>query len=130
ELNGAGTGEDFEGIATAVTQTVGSAGTDIDAIVDAIRTVRYTGRRRPDALVINPLDWYSVNFLLAKDGVTGGYLVGDPRASVDQLNQLWGLKVVVTEAQTENTAIVGDFRFAMRWAREGISISVSDSHSD
>lgn len=130
ELNGAGTGEDFEGIATAVTQTVGSAGTDIDAIVDAIRTVRYTGRRRPDALVINPLDWYSVNFLLAKDGVTGGYLVGDPRASVDQLNQLWGLKVVVTEAQTENTALVGDFRFAMRWAREGISISVSDSHAD
>jgi HK97 family phage major capsid protein len=130
ELNGAGTGEHFEGITTAVTQSVGSAGTDIDAIADAIRTVRFTGRRRPTALVINPLDWYSTNFLLAKNGVDGGYLIGDPRASVDQLNQLWGLKVVVTDAMAENTALVGDFRFAMRWAREGISISVSDSHED
>jgi HK97 family phage major capsid protein len=134
ELNGAGTGENFEGITVAVTQSVGSTGTDIDAIVDAIRTVRVTGRRRPDAMVINPLDWYSTNFLLAKTGdgtnSSANYLVGDPRASVDQLNQLWGLKVVVTEAMAENTALVGDFRFAMRWAREGVSISVSDSHSD
>jgi HK97 family phage major capsid protein len=134
ELNGSGSGENFEGISTAVTQTVGSAGTDIDAIVDGIRTVRVTGRRRPDAVVFHPNDWYSTNFLLAKSGdgtnSAANYLIGDPRASVDQLNQLWGLKVVVTEAQTENTALVGDFRFAMRWAREGISISVSDSHSD
>lgn len=130
ELNGGGTGEDFEGITTAVTQTVGSAGTDIDAIVDAIRTVRFTGRRRPDAVVFNPLDWYSTNFLMAKEATTGGYLIGDPRASVDQLNQLWGLKVVVTDAMAENSAVVGDFRFAMRWAREGVSISVSDSHDN
>lgn len=130
ELNGSGTGENFEGITVAVTQTVGSAGTDIDAIVDAIRTVRFTGRRRPDAMVINPLDWYSTNFLLAKDGVSGGYLIGDPRASADQLNTLWGLKVVVTDAMAENTALVGDFRFAMRWAREGVTISMTDSHDD
>jgi HK97 family phage major capsid protein len=134
ELNGDGTGENFEGIRTAVTQSVGSAGTDIDAVVDAIRTVRVTGRRRPTALVIHPNDWYSTNFLLAKTGdgtnSSANYLVGDPRASVDQLNQLWGLRVVVTEAETEGTALVGDFRFAIRWAREGISVSVSDSHSD
>jgi HK97 family phage major capsid protein len=134
ELNGAGTSEDFEGINTAVSQNVGSTGTDIDAIVDGIRKVRVTGLRRPTAMVINPLDWYSTNFLLAKTGdgtnSAANYLVGDPRASVDQLNQLWGLKVVVTPAQTENTVLVGDFRFAMRWAREGISISVSDSHDN
>jgi HK97 family phage major capsid protein len=134
ELNGSGSGENFEGISTAVTQSVGSTGTDIDAIVDAIRTVRVTGRRRPNAVVFHPNDWYSTNFLLAKTGdgtnSAANYLIGDPRASVDQLNQLWGLKVVVTEAQTENTALVGDFRFAMRWAREGVTISVSDSHSD
>lgn len=130
ELNGPGTGETFEGITTAVTQTVGSAGTDIDAIVDAIRTVRFTGRRQPNAMVINPLDWYSVNFLLAKNGVDGGYLIGDPRASTEQLNTLWGLKVVVTDAMAENTALVGDFRYAMRWAREGVSISISDSHDN
>jgi len=129
-LTGGGTGEDFQGInGTANVQTVGSAGTDIDAIVDAIAAVRVTGRRKPTALVINPADWYSTGFLTAKE-TTGAYLVGDPRASIDQLNTLWGLTVVVTEAQTQNTALVGDFRQAILWEREGVSLMVSDQHSD
>jgi HK97 family phage major capsid protein len=128
-LTGAGTGENFEGITTAVTQTVGSAGTDLDAIVDAIKTIRVTGRRRPTAVVFHPNDWYSTGFLLAKDGDLR-YLVGDPRASVEQLNQLWGLQVVVSEAMTENTALVGDFRQAVLWEREGVSLMVSDQHAD
>lgn len=128
-LTGDGTGENFEGITTAVTQTVGSAGTDLDAIVDAIKTVRVTGRRRPTAVVFHPNDWYSTGFLTSKD-TNGNYLVGDPRASVDQLNQLWGLQVVVSEAMTENTALVGDFRQAVLWEREGVSVMVSDQHAD
>lgn len=128
-LSGSGSGENFEGITTAVTQTVGSAGTDIDAIVDAIKTVRVAGRRRPTAVVFHPNDWYSAGFLTAKD-TDGRYLVGDPRASVDQLNQLWGLQVVVSEAMTENTALVGDFRQAVLWEREGVSLMVSDQHAD
>lgn len=128
-LTGSGAGENFEGITTSVTQTVGSAGTDIDAIVDAIKTVRVTGRRKPTAVVFHPNDWYSSGFLTAKD-TNGNYLVGDPRASVDQLNQLWGLQVVVSEAMTENTALVGDFRQAVLWEREGVSLMVSDQHAD
>lgn len=128
-LTGSGAGENFQGILNASPLTVGSAGTDLDAIVDAIRSVRVTGRRRPSAIVMHPNDWYSTGFLLAKDS-QNRYLVGDPRATLDQLNTLWGLRVVVTEAQTENTALVGDFRFAVLWEREGVSISVSDSHLD
>lgn len=129
ELNGDNTGENFQGIMNAVSQSVASAGTDIDAIVDGIRTVRVTGRRRPTAVVFHPNDWYSTGFLLAKDSA-GNYLIGDPRASVEQLNTLWGLRVVVSEAMTENTALVGAFNWAVRWAREGATISVSDSHMD
>lgn len=128
-LAGSGAGENFTGILNSGILTVGSAGTDIDAIVDAIRSVRVTGRRRPNALVIHPNDWYSAGFLLARNG-DGDYLIGDPRASVDQLNQLWGLKVVVSEAMTENTALVGDFRQAVLWQREGVSLMVSDQHED
>lgn len=133
-LNGAGTGENFTGILqTAGISTVGSAGTDIDAIVDAIRTIRLD-RRRPTAVVFHPNDWFSTGFLLAKTGdgtnSSANYLLGDPRASLDQLNQIWGLRVVVTEAMTENTALVGEFRQAVLWNREGVMLSVSDSHSD
>lgn len=129
-LNGNGTGENFTGILnTPGVLTVGSSGTDLDAIVDAIRTVRATGRRRPTAVAFHPNDWYSTGFLLAKDG-DQRYMVGDPRASIDQLNQLWGLDVVVSEAVTENTALVGDFRQAVLWEREGIDLLVSDQHAD
>ena len=127
-LNGSGA-PGFTGILQSTPLTVGSAGTDIDAIVDAIAAVEVTGRRRPTALVIHPSDWYSTGFLLAKES-TGAYLVGDPRASIQQLNTLWGLTVVVTEAMTQNTALVGDFHQAILWEREGVSLMVSDQHAD
>lgn len=128
-LAGNGSGENFTGILNSSPLTVGSAGTDLDAIVDAIAKIRTTGRRRPTGLVIHPNDWYSTGFLTAKD-TQDNYLVGDPRASVEQLNTLWGLNVVVTEAQPENTALVGDFRQAVLWEREGVSVMVSDQHAD
>jgi len=129
-LNGSGTTPNLRGILNTVgINTVGSAGTDIDAIVDAIAAVR-NDNREPTAMVIHPNDWYSTGFLLAKDGVNGGYLIGDPRASIDQLNSLWGLRVVVTPAMTENTALVGDFRQAVVADRQQGTIYVSDSHND
>lgn len=128
-VSGSGAGENFTGILNSSPLTVGSAGTDIDAVVDAIKAVRVTGRRRPNAMVIHPDDWYSTGFLLAKD-TAGKYLVSDPAASIDQLNQLWGLRVVVSEAATANTALVGDFRQAVLWEREGVNVMVSDQHAD
>jgi HK97 family phage major capsid protein len=128
-LNGNGTSPNLRGILNVSgIQTVGSAGTDIDAVVDAIRVIR-AERRRPSALVIHPNDWYSTGFLLAKD-TTGQYLLGDPRASVEQLNTLWGLQVVVSEAMTENTALVGDFRQAVVADRQQSAIYMTDSHKD
>ena len=127
-LNGDGTSPNLSGIMDQSISTVGSAGTDIDAIVDAIRTIR-EDNREPTALVINPADWFSTGFLLAKDSA-GNYLIGDPRASLDQLNNLWGLKVVVTPAMTANTALVGDFRQCVVADRQQASIYVTDSHND
>ena len=128
--SGDGTGENFTGILnTSGILTVGSAGTDIDAIVDAIKAIRVTGRRRANALVIHPDDWYSTGFLTAKDSA-GKYLIGDPNAGADALNTLWGLKVVVSDAIAANTALVGDFRYAVLWEREGVNVMVSDQHAD
>lgn len=128
-LNGSGTTPQLRGIYnTSGILTVGSAGTDLDAIVDAIAAIR-AEFREPNALVIHPSDWYSTGFLLAKDS-TGAYLVGDPRASLDQLNSLWGLRVVVTPAATQNTALVGDFKQAIVADRQQGTIYMTDSHND
>lgn len=128
-LNGDGNSPNLPGILqNAGISTVGSAGTDLDAVVDAIRTIR-ADNRDPNALVIHPADWYSTGFLLAKD-TAGNYLVGDPRASIDQLNALWGLRVVVTPAMTQNTLLVGDFTQCVVADREQSAIYVTDSHND
>lgn len=128
-LNGNGTSPNLRGILQdAAISTVGSAGTDLDAIVDAIRTIR-ADRRRPTGMVIHPNDWYSTGFMLAKDS-TGRYLIGDPNASIEAQQALWGLRVVVTEAMTENTALVGDFRMAVVADRQQAAIYVTDSHKD
>ncbi len=128
-LNGNGTSPNLRGILQTVgISTVGSVGTDIDAVVDAIRVIRLE-RRKPTAIVVHPNDWYSTGFLMAKDA-QNRYLLGDPRASVDQLNTLWGLRVVVSEAMTENTALVGDFRQAIVADRQQAALYVTDSHKD
>jgi HK97 family phage major capsid protein len=128
-LNGNGSSPNLRGILQdAGISTVGSAGTDLDAIVDGIRTIR-NDRRRPTALVVHPNDWFSTGFLLAKDS-TGRYIIGDPNASVDAQQSLWGLRVVVTEAMTENTVLVGDFRQAVIADRQQSAIYVTDSHKD
>lgn len=128
-LNGNGTSPNLRGILQdADISTVGSAGTDLDAIVDGTRILR-NDRRRPTAMVVHPNDWYSTGFLLAKDS-TGRYIIGDPNASIDAQQTLWGLRVVVTEAMTENTVLVGDFRQAVVADRQQSAIYVTDSHKD
>ena len=133
-IAGSGSGENLQGIIGASnvqTQdaTTGSGGSAIDAVLLGMAKVRWTGYREPTAMVVHPNDWYSSTFLLKKDS-ENRYLIGDPRMSADQLNMLWGLRVVVSPAATENQAIVGDFRQAILWERSGVNLYVTDSHSD
>jgi HK97 family phage major capsid protein len=128
-LNGSGTSPALRGILNVVgINTVGSAGTDIDAIVDGIAAIR-ADRRSPNGLVVHPNDWYSTGFLTAKDSA-GNYLLANPGAGIDQLNSIWGLRVVVSEAMTENTILIGDFRQAVVADRQQATIYVTDSHND
>lgn len=122
-LSGTGTGENLTGILNSGPLTVGSVGTDLDAIVDAIRTIRVTGRRRPNAAVFHPNDWYSTGFVLAKDSA-GNYLIVNPSDDPQRQRPLWGLIPVVSEGMTENTVLVGEFRYAVLWDREQASVQV------
>jgi len=127
-LTGSGNSPELKGLLSYALPTVPSAGTDLDAVVDAQAKIRLAGRI-PTAIVMHPNDWFSPGFMTAKAS-DGQYLITDPRASLDQLLRVWGLQVVLSNAMTENTALVGDFRQAVVADREQASIYVTDSHAD
>ena len=110
-LAGTGIGANLTGLlTTSGILTVGSAGTDLDAIAAGFLAIR-TGAAHcdPDVVVMHPADWFSAGFLLAKD-TAGQYLVGDPVTGVKP--SLWGVPVILSEAMTENTAMVANLAIA------------------
>lgn len=125
-VSGNGTGENLTGIentAGILTQAKGTD-TEVDAIHKAITQIRL-GFVEPNGVALHPNDWQAVR--LSKDS-TGNYLYGPP--AIAGVEQVWGLPVATTPAVTENTGLVGDFRQATLWLREGVQVLASDSHSD
>lgn len=126
-LVGDGSAPNLRGINNVVgiqTQAKGSDPTP-DAIYKAMTLVRVTGRAMPDAVVMHPNDWQDIRLLRTADGI---YIWGSPSEMGDP--RIWGRPVVESDAQTENTAVVGDFgNFSELSVRRGVDVQVSNSHS-
>lgn len=96
-----------------------------DATYKAIVKVQTVAFSEPNAAVFHPNDWQTVRLLKTSDGL---YIWGPPMDAGPM--RIWGLPVLATTAITENTGLVGDFRQAELVMRQGVTVQVSDSHSD
>lgn len=125
-LNGDGSGENLTGILNTSGIATQAWSTDILTTTRKARTkVRTEGRATPNAYVLHPTDWETLD--LTQDAEDryyfgGPMVMGTPR--------LWGLPVAESEAIAVGTGLVADWRMAALWDREQANILVSDSHSD
>ena len=130
-LTGDGTSNTFTGIKNTSginTYTIGTADATenkMDALHRAITLCR-ADEEEPDAIMLNPEDWEDLR--LAKDD-NGNYQYGPPSTAGDM--QVWGKRVVLTNAQTSGEAIVGSFRRGAEISfNGGVQSFVADQHSD
>ena len=109
-VTGAGTGEHLSGILGSGTNLIVSGAYSVlDRMFMGRTAVRVTGHGRPNAYVMHPNDWQGIRLARenAATGTLGSYLMGPPSQSGPMV--VWGLPVVESEAETENTALCGDF---------------------
>lgn len=137
-LNGDGTGQNISGILadTAINDAgelpSGTAAADvpsamIDHIRKAIRIEQQAEYYNMNGLVLNPVDWETLETAKATDG---HYLmVSMPTGRAQE--SVWRVPVVVTNAIAAGTFLIGDWSMgAVLYDREDMSVRVSESHAD
>jgi hypothetical protein len=111
-------------LASLQTQALGSDSIP-DAVYKAMTLVRATGFAEPSVCFFHPNDWQTVRLLTTADGI---YIFGSPQEP--GVDRIWGVPVCQTTAETENTAVVGDYRgYSALYVKRGIGFSVTNSHS-
>lgn len=133
-LTGDGTAPNLRGLnnVTGVqTQAKGSDPTPT-AILNAMVAVMNdssasTGGASPNLLVLHPLDWAAIMDTRTADGI---YIIGDPANRSPFGQPLWGLNVVVTSQQTQNTGLVLDSNYFAIAFNETAGLEFTNSHGE
>ena len=128
-LNGVGTNGQLDGLihnATAFNR--GSTNlTALDAVALGIAQL-IASEYEPTGIVLNPNDWWSSRFMLAKNA-QNEYLLGNPANMTEP--RLWGLPVVVTNTMPAGSFMVLDAaRTGYIADREDAIVRISESHGD
>lgn len=138
-LNGDGTGQNMTGILQdSDINDVGeiASGTDPDdvpgAMIDHIRAAVTECQKSEyyniNGLVLNPEDWQTLETAKATDG---HYLLVAFAATSGETPTVWRVPVIVTNAISQGTFLIGDWQMGAKlYVAEGVSVRVSESHSD
>lgn len=139
-LTGDGIGQNLVGILNRSGLTAAQAkGTDSVAVAvhKEITKVRVASFLDPDAIVMHPNDWEGAALEQDANGqfygpgpFAGPYGNNQPGGGTYSGNY-WGLRVVVTQAQTQNTALVGAFGLGAEVVRRtGVTVTMTNSDQD
>lgn len=125
-LVGTGTAPQLRGINAVVgiqTQAKG-AESGIVAFLRALTKIRVTGRANPNGAVFHPNDWIDI---MLTQSTAGEFLFGNPFQGPGP-QSLFGIPIAQSDAQTENTGLVGDFaNFSRLSERKGVTVEVGYS---
>lgn len=131
-LTGNGTSPNISGITdtgnfTAFTPTTGENA--LDSINRAIYLV-HAADYAPTAIIMNPADWGAIERLkVAAGSADDRYIVGTPTGVLGPF--LWGLPVVVTNAMTAGSFVVGAMDIAYQvWNRSETTVEMYEQDED
>lgn len=124
-LNGVGGSGKIKGLlGFAGTATV-SATSATDKVGEVITSLQAAGYA-PNAVVMNPGDWFAI--ASAKASTAGTYLLGSPAGRPSP--NLWGTAVIPSSRIAAGTVLVGDFGQAAILDREAATVSIGTTGND
>jgi hypothetical protein len=130
-LNGTGTTPQIRGIlnfAGVQTQAFVTATNAADMIALGIQKVQSTGYGNPNAIVMNPADWWAVRTSKIGTPPAAFYSWGMPTDT--GIPSIWGVPVVQDANLAVGTALVGDFSYATFFQRLGVTFIVGLKNDD
>lgn len=126
-LNSTGTNGELNGLRNQADAFDGSTSNDtaLDTLLRAFLQVSLS-EYESTGVVLHPRNW--INIMLIKD-TQGRYIFSDPHSA--ETPRVWGKNVVPTQSMPVGNFLTGAFDLgAAIYDREGVSIRISDQHSD
>lgn len=99
------------------------------AILDQVTAIRTTGFVEPNAVLVNPLDWATLQKATDTNGqyYNGGPFMRQYGNNAPNVTSIWGIPLVATLEQPQGSALVGNFADAQVWNRAGVVVETSNS---